>query len=171
MCPGSPFLNDRVHGVGCVLRDIVVPCRVPAQERLAQRAQQPDPYPATDRDQLVGLLWHHALHTRVCLDRRRWWQAEHWISAMRDHVITMACARLSLPAANAKGAHLLPDDLTAPLQATLVRELTEPELRRALTATITVVADEIARFDPALDARLRPMFADLTGSMTPVAWS
>jgi hypothetical protein len=127
------------------------------------QAQPLDPYPPTDRDLLAGLLWHHALHARICLARRRWWQAEHWISAMRDHVITMACARLGLPAANAKGADLLPDALTAPLQATLVRELTETELRRALTATITVATDEIARSDPALAARLGPMLAELAG--------
>ncbi len=83
---------------------------------------------------------------------------------MRDLVITMACARLGLPTANSKGAHLLPDDLTQPLQDTLVRELTETELSRAMAATITVAAAEIARFDTALAARLRPMFADLTAA-------
>jgi hypothetical protein len=45
-------------------------------------------------------------------DGGRWWQAEHWISAMRDHVITLACVRLGYPAHYAKGAHLLPEDLT-----------------------------------------------------------
>jgi hypothetical protein len=88
---------------------------------------------------------------------------------MRDHVITMACARLSLPAANAKGADLLPDDLTKPLQATLVRELTQTELRRALTATITAVTGELKRSDPALAARLDPMLAELAGSPDRVA--
>ena len=38
MCPRSPLVEDRVRSVGRVLRDIVVPCRVPAQERLAYRA-------------------------------------------------------------------------------------------------------------------------------------
>src|SRR6266498_1667666 len=38
MCPRSPLVEDRVHSVGRILRDIVVPCRVPAQERLAHRA-------------------------------------------------------------------------------------------------------------------------------------
>jgi len=135
--------------------------RGPQWQTIFGQVQPLDPYPPTDRDLLAGLLWHHALHARICLARRRWWQAEHWISAMRDHVITMACARLGLPAANAKGADLLPDDLTKPLQATLVRELTQTELRRALTAAIALAADEIARSDPALAARLRPMLAEL----------
>jgi hypothetical protein len=136
--------------------------RGPQWRTIFGQAQPLDPYPAPDRDHLAGLLWHHALHARMCLARRRWWQAEHWITAMRDLVITMACARLGLPAANAKGAHLLPDDLTGPLRGTLVRELTEPELRRALTAAVAVGTDEIARCDAALADRLRPMFADLT---------
>jgi hypothetical protein len=47
-----------------------------------------------------------------------------------------------------------------------VRDLAEPELRCALTATATaaVVTEEIARTDAALAARLRPMFADLTAA-------
>lgn len=42
-----------------------------------------------------------------------------------------------------------------------MRELTARELHRALTATIAAATDEIARFDPALAARLRPMLAEL----------
>jgi len=136
--------------------------RGPQWRTIFGQAKPLDPYPAPDRDTMAGLLWHHALHARICLARHRWWQAEHWITAMRDLVITMACVRLGLPAANAKGAHLLPDELTEPLNGTLVREFTEPELTRALTATLSVVTDEIARSDAALAARLRPMFADLT---------
>jgi hypothetical protein len=123
-----------------------------------------EPFPAPDRDNLVGLAWHHALHARICIERGRWWQAEHWISAMRDHAITLACLRLGYPAHYAKGTHLLPEDLTVPLEATLVRSPDGPELCRALAATIDVVAAEVERTDPALAARLRPMLAELAGS-------
>ncbi len=58
-------------------------------------------------------------------------------------MITLACLRLGYPAHYPKGAHLLPDDLTAPLEATLIHSLGEPELRRALAATITVVTGEL----------------------------
>jgi len=37
----------------------------------------------------------------------------------------------------------------------------EPELRRALAATINIAADELERSDPLLATRLRPMLADL----------
>ncbi|WP_405991548.1 hypothetical protein [Streptomyces sp. NBC_00986] len=115
-----------------------------------------------DADMLAGLVWHHALHTRNCLVRGRTWQAEHWISALRDHVITLACLRLGLPTADTKGAHLLPEEFTAPLESTPVRSLTEPELRRALTATITVATAELDHSDRELATRLRPMFTELT---------
>jgi hypothetical protein len=125
------------------------------------QARPLEPFAAPDRDALIGLVWHHALHARVCIERSRWWQAEHWISAMRDHSITLACLRLDYPSAYAKGAHLLPDDLTAALETTLVRSLAESELHRALRATINVVTDELERSDPGLATRLRPMLAEL----------
>lgn len=121
------------------------------------------PFPAPDPDTLAGLIWHHARHAYVSIERGRWWQAEHWISAMREHVITLACVRLDYPAAHAKGAHLLPRQLAAALETTLVRSLSEVELRRALAAALTVVTGELWLGNPVLAARLQPMFAELQG--------
>ncbi|MFD4863517.1 hypothetical protein [Streptomyces atratus] len=98
----------------------------------------------------------------MSIERHRWWQAEHWISAVRDHVLALACLRLGHPASYAKGSHLLPQELTASLEKTLVRSMDEEELRRALeAATISLVA-ELAHTDPDLAARLRPMLTELT---------
>jgi hypothetical protein len=138
--------------------------RGPQWRTIFGRPRPREPFPDPDRDTLAGLTWHHALHARICIERGRWWQAEHWISAMRDHVITLACLRLGYPAHYAKGAHLLPGDLTVPLEATLVRSPDEPELCRALAATIDVVTAELERTDPMLAGRLRPMLAELAGS-------
>ncbi len=135
--------------------------RGPQWRTIFGQARPLEPFPAPDPRHLIGLAWHHTLHARVCIERGRWWQAEHWISAVRDHAITLACIRLGYPAAYAKGAHLLPDDLTAPLKTTLIRSLAEPELRRALAAVINVMTDELAQSDPALATRLRPMLAEL----------
>jgi hypothetical protein len=122
-------------------------------------AGQPAPAPPPSHDTLAGMAWHHALHARVSIERRRWWQAEYWIGAVRDQMIALACLRLGHPAHYAKGAHLLPEELTAPLAATLVRSLDEAELRRALDAATTALAAELERTDPALASRLRPMLA------------
>lgn len=121
-----------------------------------------EPFPAQDPATLHGLVWHHAWHAWICLRRGRLWQAEHWISALRAHLITLACLRLDLPATYAKGAHLLPPTVTGPLEATLVRVLNEDELARALRASVEPAVAEIGRTDPALAARLAPMLAELT---------
>jgi hypothetical protein len=113
-------------------------------------------------DDVAGLAWHHVLHARVCIERGKPWQAEYWISGVRDHVLALACLRLGFTASYAKGADQLPPWLTAPLEATLVRSLEEAELRRALTAAAAALTAELDRSDPALAGRLRPMLAALT---------
>ena len=125
----------------------------------AAELDQPEPPgPGT----LAGRAWHHALHARACIERGRQWQAEHWISALRDQVLTLACLRLGYPASYARGAHLLPPELTTPLEPALVTSLDEEELRRALAAAISALASEIQRTDAELAARLNPMLADLS---------
>ncbi|MEV6495006.1 hypothetical protein AB0M20_41255 [Actinoplanes sp. NPDC051633] len=143
--------------------------RGPQWRTIFGNATPQEPFRPPDREGLIGLTWHHALHARICLHRGHWWQAEHWISALRDHIITLACLRLGLPSAYAKGAHLLPEVLTAELEPTLVRALTERELQRALAATLEVLKAELHRSDPATASRLTPMFADLDQPRTRVS--
>jgi hypothetical protein len=117
----------------------------------------PAPQPSPD----AGMAWHHLWHARVSLERFRWWQAEHWIGAARGQIVALACARLGHPVAYARGAHLLPESVTRPLEATLVRFLDPAELRRALAATAGALAAELSISDPALAARLNPMLEEL----------
>ncbi|MFF5294566.1 hypothetical protein [Paractinoplanes globisporus] len=119
--------------------------------------------PPPSRRHLAGLGWHHALHAWVCIQRHRWWQAEHWISALRGQVLALACLRLGHPTSYAKGAHLLPPDVTAPLNATLVRTLDHAELTRALGAATTALIAEIALVDAPLAARLSPVLGGPLG--------
>jgi hypothetical protein len=107
--------------------------------------------------QEIGLTWHHLLHADTCIRRGRTWQAEHWISQARTHVIALACLRLGFPTAYAKGAHLLPADVTASLGPTLVRSLDPGELRRARTATAEAFERELRYHDPDLADRLLPV--------------
>jgi hypothetical protein len=116
--------------------------------------------PAPSRQDLTGMAWHHALHARVCIERRRWWQAEHWIGALRGQLLALACQRLGHPVSYAKGAHLLPAEVTAPLNATLVGALDEAELGRALDAATSALIAEISLVDPALAGRLAPILGD-----------
>ncbi|MEU7773026.1 hypothetical protein AB0C44_17055 [Micromonospora taraxaci] len=110
---------------------------------------------------LVGLGWHHALHAWISIQRHRWWQAEQWISALRGQVLALACLRLGHPTSYAKGAHLLPPEVTSPLDTTLVRALNEAELTRALSAATDALTGELALADAALAARLAFVLSDL----------
>jgi predicted nucleotidyltransferase len=123
---------------------------------------EPGPSPAPSADNLAGLAWHHALHARIAIERSQPLQAEYWISAVRDLVTALACLRLGHPAAYAKGADLLPAEVTATLEPALVRSLDEPELRRALAAVAEALAGELEQSDPSLALRLGPMLARLT---------
>lgn len=71
------------------------------------------PTPAVAGD-IFGWGVIYALHARACIERGRVWQAEHYVGAVRDHALSLACMRQGLPAAQARGY----DDLAA---ATLVR--------------------------------------------------
>ena len=51
----------------------------------------------------------YALHSRACIERRRFWQAEHYIEAVRDHALSMACLREGKTPVQARGY----DDLSA----------------------------------------------------------
>jgi hypothetical protein len=84
----------------------------------------------------------YALHSRSCIARGRLWQAEHYIGAVRDHALTLACLREDVVAVQARGY----DDLSA---ATLARfegahaGAVEPEaLRAALAAAVDALMRE-----------------------------
>ncbi|MGI8677734.1 MAG: hypothetical protein ACR2LX_03420 [Jatrophihabitans sp.] len=111
----------------------------------------------------IGFCWHHVRHARACIDRDQWWQAEHWIAALRTETIALACLRLGLASEYAKGADALPVDLRSSLLSTLVRELTRAELDRALGAAADALIVELHRTDPDAADRLHPALSQLAG--------
>src|SRR5437667_10363047 len=66
------------------------------------------PVPQMPAD-LFGWGVIYALHARACIERGRAWQAEHYIGAVRDHALAVACLREGVPAVQARGY----DDLSA----------------------------------------------------------
>jgi len=68
----------------------------------------------------------------VCVERTRYWQAEYWTSAVRDHALTMACLRLGLPGHYGKGFDSLPDEIRTRAAAALVFAVNRLELLKAL---------------------------------------
>ncbi len=110
---------------------------------------------------LIGMAWHDTLAAHKYLKRGKVWQAEQWITSLRRQVLALACLRLGHPWAYARGAHLLPVAVSAALEQALVRSLDEPELRRALEAATNGFLAELHLTDPALAARVTPMFHEL----------
>jgi predicted nucleotidyltransferase len=102
------------------------------------------PQPARD---VFGLAVHHGVRARVSIERGRHWQAEHWISGVREQAFVLACRRHGLEPSHGRGYDDLPADVRAEFDAALVRALTRDELLRSLAAAIDVLrrqSDEVA---------------------------
>ena len=115
-------------------------------------------------EQLTGLAWLYALHARSSIARGRLWQAEYMVSAVRDHVLALACLRHGLPESEGRGMDRLPADVTGPLQAAFVRQLNVGELRRAFGAAIEGLVREVRIVDGALAGRLDAALRELAAS-------
>lgn len=122
--------------------------------------QQGEVIPPASATHLIGLSWHHVLHARVCIERHKSWQAEYWISEIRNHTIALICMRLGEEAFHARGIDRLPTSVTAPLAEAFVRSLTESELRRALGVATHCLLDELDAWNVELCARLRPLLQE-----------
>jgi hypothetical protein len=83
----------------------------------------------------------YALHARACIERGRVWQAEHYVGAVRDHALSLACLNRGLPAVQARGYDELPAETLARLGAAHVGELEPETLRAALTASVRALMD------------------------------
>jgi hypothetical protein len=99
----------------------------------------PRPPAAAD---LFGWGVVYALHARACIERRRVWQAEHYVGAVRDHALSLACLRRGLPAVQARGYDDLPADALAALDGTHVGSLEPQRLRDALAAAARALLHE-----------------------------
>jgi hypothetical protein len=94
--------------------------------------QAPAPPAAHD---LFGWGVVYALHSRSCIERGRVWAAAHYVGAVRDHALSLACLRLGLPAVQGRGHDDLPAEVLDRFADTHVVS-TEPDaLRVALAAS------------------------------------
>jgi hypothetical protein len=107
-------------------------------ETAAGEPAVPTPPAAVD---LFGWGVIYALHARVCIERRRVWQAEHYVGAVRDHALSLACLNRGLPAVQARGYDELPEETLARLEAAHVGKLEPETLRAALTASVRALMD------------------------------
>ena len=81
-------------------------------------------------------------------------QGEYMISGMRHHVLALACLRHGLPPVHGRGFDRLPPEVTATIEATLVRSLDKSELKRAFVSVTEALLGEAERAEAALAGRL-----------------
>jgi hypothetical protein len=106
---------------------------------------------------LFGLAAHHAVRARISIERDRVWQAEYWISGLRDQALSLACRLRGLPA-EGRGFDDLPPQLLGRFKPAIVRSLDRGELLRALGAAVDGLLEVARDDDPraaAIAAQLR----------------
>jgi hypothetical protein len=84
----------------------------------------------------------YALHARVCIERGRIWQAEHYAGAVRDHALSLACLSQGIPAVQARGYDDLSAETLARLEDAHVGALEPAALRAALAASVLALMHE-----------------------------
>ena len=84
----------------------------------------------------------YALHSRVCIERGRLWQAEHYVGAVRDHALSLACLREGLPAVQARGYDDLSADSRARFEDAHIGSVEPAALRKALAASVRALLQE-----------------------------
>ena len=84
----------------------------------------------------------YALHARACIERGRVWQAEHYIGAVRDHALSLACLREGLPAVQARGYDDLSAETLARFEDAHVVAVELGQLNGALAASVLALMRE-----------------------------
>ena len=97
--------------------------------------------PATAAD-LFGWGVIYALHSRACIERGRVWQAEHYVGAVRDHALSLACMREGRTVVQARGYDDLSPETLARFKDTHVGAPAPAALRRALAASVAELMRE-----------------------------
>jgi hypothetical protein len=99
------------------------------------------PTPAVAHD-LFGWGVIYALHARACIERGRVWQAEHYVGAVRDHALSLACLRQGVPAVQARGYDDLSPETLAQFEGAHVTAVEPGALRAALAASVLALMRE-----------------------------
>ena len=84
----------------------------------------------------------YALHARACIERGRVWQAEHYVGALRDHALSLACLNQGVTVSQARGFDDLPAEVVARFEDTHVGDVQPAALRRTLAASVASLLRE-----------------------------
>jgi hypothetical protein len=113
-------------------------------------------------EEMIGLGWLYALHSRSCIERGKAWQAEFMISAVRDQAMALAAARHGLPAREGRGFDGLPQEVRSSFEGAVVRTIDAHELKRAFRVATECLLNEIKYANPALAIALEDPLTELS---------
>jgi predicted nucleotidyltransferase len=116
--------------------------------------------PPPSAHELFGYAVHHALRARFCIERRRFWQAEYWVSGVRDYALGLACLRHGLPAREGRGFDDLPADVRDAFAHALARSIERDELLRSLASAVAGLlreATDVAEVAAKVEGQLREL--------------
>ena len=99
------------------------------------------PTPPVARD-IFGWGVVYSLHARACIERGRVWQAEHYVGAVRDHALSLACLRQGLRPVQARGYDDLSTETLARFEDAHVGAVESGALRAALAASVLALMHE-----------------------------
>jgi len=97
--------------------------------------------------EVFGLAVHHALRTRVCIERARWFAALYSLGELRNETLSLACLGRGLAAKYARAVDELPDTLLSVATRSVARSLERDELLRALGHGIDLLLTVAAERD------------------------
>jgi hypothetical protein len=112
-------------------------------ETTAEGSEDPSPVPGSlfiptpsVAEDIFGWGVIYSLYSRTCIERGRLWQAEHYVGAVRDHALSLACLRQGQPSMLARGYDDLPGETLARLEGAHVGAVEPGALRAALAAGV-----------------------------------
>jgi hypothetical protein len=107
-----------------------------------------------------GLAVHHAVRARFCIERGRYWQAEHWIGGIREYALSLACLSRGLEPSHGRGFDELPAEVLDAFGDALVRSAERDDLLRALRGAVAGLlreSTEVRELAVKVEAQLREL--------------
>lgn len=134
--------------------------RGPAFKLLFGAAGDAEPMPTPSPEHLFGMGVHHAVRARVCIERGHNWEAELWISHMRELGLSLASLRRGLNPSYGRDFDHLPADVLEHFAGALVDVVQRASLERALSAAVHGLLRESAQVGE-LATRAEPELLEL----------
>ena len=132
--------------------------RAPSFKLLFGKANEIIKMPSPSLDLMHSWGWHHVLHANSAINRKKLWQAEFWVTSIRNYIISMKCIRLGLPASYSRGADQLPENELKVLEQTFIKKLSQEELKRVLNIISKILIAEIKFTNAGLANKLVDVF-------------